>query len=46
MHVYVCIYINVCWHLFKYVYMSVYVYTCIHMYVGVRMCDMLVWVHV
>ena len=34
MHVYVCIYINVCWYLFKYACMLVYVYTCILIHVG------------
>ena len=34
----VCIYINMCWHLFKYACMLVYVYICIHMYMGVCMC--------
>jgi len=38
MHVYVCIYINVCWYLFKYACMLVYVYTCIRIYVGVHVC--------
>jgi len=34
----VCIYINVCWFLFKYACMLVYIFTCLRIYAGVHIC--------